>query len=477
MVPTMDQKPLIIPNSKKWKGLTVYCYKCKTNVSEICKVSGKPLSQCKHGDRHAYKVYVHVPGSENQRRTKKLETRDLNEAIKQAIEFEREVKSGSLLNTKREVSENEERRENQTQVRPVLLVHALARYVGWLHNEGVPAHQIRERSNEYIKDVERALKNLVSCLKENEYNLGSLRVEDIDNELVGKVFSYLENRKVANRTFNKYFGFYTSFLKWYTDEYDFPMRNFFEKVKRKSLNPRPEAIIQKEYEALLPIITPENGLKEYEKGVKPSRNLFRAWLADGIRLGLETGRRREEIINLKWKDIEENDGHLYIKVEDFKVNRIQNRLREEEKKYIYIPVTDSLRKLLDELGYHISIGIDNFILAPDIKISRGRVMSDVLSRGFSHYYDQLNTGRKLTFKCLRKTYITNLEIFMRGGNTKAITGHSDDQVIEKNYLDKREMAKAAEGFTVFSKEGDRGSQLKNARRARSMKAKQKNKEV
>jgi integrase len=476
MAPTMNIKPLLIPESKKWKGLTVYCYKCKTNVSDICKSSGKPLSQCKHGDKHVFKVYVHVPGTENQRKTKKLETRDLNEAIKQAIEFEKEVKSGSFQILKSERKEIIERQESQNQVRPYLLVQALARYIGWLHNEGVPPHMRRERSEEHIKDVERALKYLVSCLKENGYNPTSLKVDDIDNEMVGKVFSGLENKKVANRTFNKYFGFYTSFLKWYAEEYDHPMRNHFEKVERRNLNPKPEAITQKEYEALLPIVTLENGIKEYENGVKPTRNLFRPWLTDGIRLGLETGRRREEIINLKWKDIEESEGFQFIKVEDYKVNRIQHRTRDEEKKFIYIPVTDSLRNLLDELGYNKYINMDCFILAPEIKISRGRVMSDTLSRGFTHYYDQLNTGRKLTFKCLRKTYITNLQIFMNGGNTKAITGHSDEQVIERNYLDKKEMAKAAQGFNVYSKE-ERGQELKQTRATTKAKTEQKELEV
>ena len=90
-------------------------------------------------------------------------------------------------------------------------------------------------------------------------------------------------------------------------------------------------------------------------------------------------------------------------------------------------------------------------------------MSDILSRGFTHYYVQLNTGRKLTFKCLRKTYITNLEIFMGSGNTKAITGHSNDQVIERSYIDRKEMAKAAQGYSVFSKEKELDHQLKDIR--------------
>lgn len=74
MMPTMENKPLLIPESKKWKGLVVYCYQCRTNVSEICKVSGKPIKQCQHGDKHVFKVYISVPGTKNQRKTKKLET-------------------------------------------------------------------------------------------------------------------------------------------------------------------------------------------------------------------------------------------------------------------------------------------------------------------------------------------------------------------------------------------------------------------
>ncbi|MBP6977616.1 MAG: tyrosine-type recombinase/integrase [Lentimicrobiaceae bacterium] len=477
MIPTMENKPLYIPASKKWKGLKVFCYKCKTSVSEICKTSGKPLWQCKNGDKHVFKVIIHVPGTNNQRRTKKLETRDINEAIKQAIEFERQAKSEAYQENKNKALKHEINKEDQSQNRPYLLIQALARYIGWLNNEGVPAHLIKIRSREHIKDVERALKSLAECLKDNRYNLATCLTEDIDNQMVGVVFSSLEKRKLAPRTFNKYFSYYTSFLKWYAEEYDCPIRNYFEKVKRKNLNPKPEAITFQEYQALLKQITPENGIREYKNGVKPTRNLFRPWLADGIRLALETGRRREEIINLKWKDIQESNGIQYIKVEDYKVNRIQNRISDEEKKFIYIPVTASLRKLLDELNPNKSSKIDDYILAPEVKIKRGKVMSDVLSRGFTHYYDQLNTGRKLTFKCLRKTYITNLEIFMGIGNTKVITGHSADQVIERNYIDKKEIAKAAHGFRVFSAEEERDQELQEFRIAKKNNIEQRNPEV
>ncbi len=127
------------------------------------------------------------------------------------------------------------------------------------------------------------------------------------------------------------------------------------------------------------------------------------------------------------------------------------------------------------MGFSSQKGTDNFILAPEINISRKRVMSDILSRGFSHYYDQLNTGRKLTFKCLRKTYITNLQIYMRGGDIKSITGHAEgSNVIETNYIDKKEIAKAGKNFSVFPNE-NRTQELEKIRT--KTKSKTKNREV
>ncbi|MBK5286177.1 MAG: hypothetical protein JJE25_12325, partial [Bacteroidia bacterium] len=77
-------------------------------------------------------------------------------------------------------------------------------------------------------------------------------------------------------------------------------------------------------------------------------------------------------------------------------------------------------------------------------------------------YKQLNTGRELTFKSFRKTYITNLSVFM-GGNAKAITGHTNDRTIELHYQDKQVIAKAAKDFEVFSSEGERKNDLQRLR--------------
>ena len=93
-------EPLHIPQSKKWKGLTVFCNKCKTSVYDICKDSGKPIKKCIYGDRHSFKVTAHVPGTENARKTLMLDTRDVDEAIKEAIDFLKSVKERSATVSK-----------------------------------------------------------------------------------------------------------------------------------------------------------------------------------------------------------------------------------------------------------------------------------------------------------------------------------------------------------------------------------------
>lgn len=460
-----NTKPLFIPTSKKWKGLTVYCYKCQSNVSDICKETGKPLNKCQFGDKHIFKAYIHVPGTDNMRRTKKFDTRDTNEAIKETMAFYKEVKNNPTQARRTKKKETKEL-INDEQNKPQLLVHALARYVGFLNNEGVPEHRRKERTKHHINDVERASKNLIQCWANSGHDLKTLTVDMINDKMIGELFRYLEDRKFANRTFNKQLTYYTSFLKWYSDEYEIPIKNWFDRkrINRKPIIMNPQSISFEEFEGVLNRVSSENGRKERNSKLK--LNMYRPWLTDGFRLALETGRRREEVVTLKFNQIAtEKDGTpLYIKIEDFKVNRIQKHNDEESKSYIYVPVTIALFDLLKKLGYEENKNQDKYILAPDIVKNRENKMANTLSNGFTHYYKQLNTDRELTFKCLRKTYLTSLSIYLRQGvNVKEVSGHADNAVIDKHYLDKKELAKSLRGFKVFSNELQRNDELKEIR--------------
>lgn len=464
-------KPLHIPPSKKWKGLTVFCNRCKSSVKDICRESGKSIDKCRYGDKHIFKVIIHKQGTRNDRLTKVLPTRDVNEAIKLAIEFESDVRSESFKNINGETlnTVNSKGRGDIDHNIPRYLIEALARYVGWLSNEGVPMHIQKNRSKEHIKDVERAFKILIEAIKVGGYKPSELLIENLNDHVVGHVYDHLlNNRKFSNRTFNKYFSHYSSFLKWYSEEYNIPIRNWFSRVKRKKINPQPETISIKEFKALLKIITPENGVKIFSKGTKPKRNVYRPWLKNGFKLALLTGRRREELVHIKCSDIVMDGDNEYILVEDLKTNRIQGRNSEEEKKKVFVPLTRELKQFLNELEFEKYKGMDRYLLLPEKTKNRKRVMCDALSRGFSHFYEKLNTGKRLRFRVLRKTYITHLNIFLKG-NAKAITGHSSNAVIEDYYMNKKEIAKTASGFNILNDSNSRIEELENVRHQKNPK--------
>jgi len=444
-------KPLNVPIGRKINYLQIFCYKCRTNITKgICKKTGKPIIKCPHGDRHVFKIYVPVAGTKNQRRTKVLSTRNLDEAIAETIKFKQEVK-GETASEKINIEKQEKmNKANHNENRPYLLGHFISRYSGWLRNENLPEHRKKIRSEEYVNDVDRALILFANCQAKNGYDVTKMRMEDFNDEMVGHVYVEMKDRRFSNRTVNKYLTYYTAFINWVKEEFDVPVKNYFVNVERMTVNHNPQGITRKEYEELLKIITPESGIKYYQSGIKHRRDYYEPWLADSIRLGLETGARREELISMRWGDIKEEDGAKYIMSENFKVNHIKKLTTEAEKKYLYFPVTEDLENLLNELGYNKNKNSDSYILAPEIAGSRNRTMCDAMSRGFTHYYDSLKTEKKLTFKSLRKTYFTSLKIFMLGNeNIIKITGHSSNQVLDKNYFIQKEIAKAMRNFRIF----------------------------
>ena len=456
-------KPLIIPKSKKVRGLglTAYCRMCDTGIGEVCKETGKPLQHCPHPERHVFKCFIKVPGTKNQRRIKILETRDLDEAIKQAIEFKQQIRSEGARGKMEEYPET--RIKPGSKPIPTILINAMARHISWLTGEDVPEQIQRPRSKKHLKDIEHAYMTLVACLKAKGYNIEQLKISEVNDDIVGVVFRFLKDKQFAPATFNRYFVHYKSLINWYREEYDQPIRNPFKKVIRQEVVPDPQSISKETYEELLKKISLEDGFRQYEDGYQTKRNFYRPWLANGIRLGLETGRRLEEISSLKWNMFDAKDGNQVIEVEDLKVNRIKNNASRGKKKLIYIPVTKSLQELLHELGYNKYYGTDEYILAPEVKSSRDKIIPNVLSRGFTHYYEQLKTGKHLTFKCLRKTYITSLKIASGGGDIKAITGHSSDKVLD-HYVVDRDLAKwAARTHEVFPERSKRDEEIENVR--------------
>ncbi|WP_438712147.1 hypothetical protein ACSTS3_06910 [Aquimarina muelleri] len=71
-----------------------------------------------------------------------------------------------------------------------------------------------------------------------------------------------------------------------------------------------------------------------------------------------------------------------------------------------------------------------------------------MTNGFSFFYNQLNMDRSLQFKCLRKTYLTYLDLAMKG-DSKLLFSHSNDEVLQKHYIDQKIVAKAVKELHIF----------------------------
>lgn len=229
---------------------------------------------------------------------------------------------------------------------------------------------------------------------------------------------------------------------WAARVKDYKGSNPFNHVElRNEIKKEKNIITKEEFEKLLKIVTYENGVESTR-----NKNLFKPWLTTSFKLAIETGLRREELLTLRWSDIVFLDRNkLVFRISNLKVNRI--RTGENDGEYIKnIPITRSLMKFLQELGYSKKKNTHGYIIdrpeETDLKY-----MMDLLSRSFAHFI-KLVTNRKIEFKDLRKTYITHLTIAL-GHNAKLFTGHSNDAILKESYLSNAFMAGHLSQFEIF----------------------------
>lgn len=445
----VDNKPLSIPDSKKLTGLKVHCYRCGTTVDKVCKQTNGPIRRCKFGSEHVFKVFAHVPGREDARKTKSLTgVRDINEARKMALEFQEEVRT-SRSSTSAEIralqDEHAMRKEKDRS-----LAELMSNYVGFLSGDAelVPAHKRRPRSVQHIADMKRTFLRFATITKHRGHDVRHMRIQDVDEIIIGMFYDYLTDElKLGNAAYNRAITNMVSFFNHQISE-GMTSRNPFLFLVRKPMKENIHTIEQAEFDALREIMQkPELGIHTFTKeGL--TKNYYRPWMRDAIELALFTGRRREELVRMKWGDVTE-DG---ITVPDYKVIR-QKGLMNKPDDWIYrlVPLTQELRALLDRLGAD-GREPDTYILAPHESMSRDSMRS-FISKSFAHYFHLLDYPKQLKFGCLRKTYLSELSAAIGIENAQTISGHSGLNVMRKHYVSKAVLSRTASSFSVFRNVG------------------------
>lgn len=435
--------------------MSLYCNSCTSNfhwtqkqdngktIEPKCKKSGKSLSTCKFANTHAYKKTVHIPGTKNSRTTKLLKASSYEDAVVEGIEFRSDFLA-ELFST------NTSSQINKGNL--VYLFDAQVEYGDYYSDIGVPAHKKKNRTNNQISSMLRALTLFNEAIEAHQVNKRILRCDKVSEVHVGYFHTYISHYKP--NTYNRFIGTLKAFFKWAIKTYSLKMENPFEDVSSKVSTYNIETIEEADFKKLLSLITHKNGKVEKvsKTGKIVKKNMYRPFLKNAFQLALYTGGRREEIMSMKWSMIKEDhqNNPIYIEVPNLKVQRSNKTLGKSTLVAPkIIPITKDLHNILLEMGYHKKKNLNQYIIYPNRENKTMDWLTSILSRSFSHFYALLDNEKELYFKCLRKTYLTYLNKVTKG-STGSLTSHSNQKVLDTHYIDPKIISKTIREMQIFS---------------------------
>jgi len=424
-----------IPAKYSRCGIKIKCLKCTWMVNDICQLKNKGINSCEHKDKHRYMFVVHIPNTGKGKITKLAKSESFNEAFLELIAFKEELRSRGY-----------HKAEVKVKTLDTTVAGLMKEYLNYISGNGTHAHLNKKLSSDHINYYKKVFLRFCDAIKKSGYNPEFLDVKDINDDIVEIFHFFIESFGLNKTTYSKHFVLMKAFINWVIEKKDYKVNNAFEHVSLQIAKRPKNPITKLEFDKLIEAITPENGISIDKKGKK--RNRYKPWLATAFKIALETGLRREEIVNLAWNNIREinyqGNSCLILDVNNLKNNR--RMFGEDKGEYVKpVPVTKGLRGLLISLGYEQKKGTERFII--EHESTETKYLLDEISRGFAHFI-KIVTDRKIEFKDLRKTYITQLSLRL-GKNTKIFTGHGDDQVLRDSYIAEEFISANLNGFSVF----------------------------
>lgn len=412
-------KRLYLPVKYREMSLHIWCFKCKKVVT---------LKPCKHSENQRFQSRVYNPVTQKQDRIRSYETREVEEALSLHRIYLADLKANNY-----NVSVKPEK-IIEAGSKLVFLKEATKKYLDYLQDIDVPEQEKRNLSSTYIKDSTRCLMRFLKVVKKREGKITDFPVTVITTDHVSDFHSLLKKKNYSQATYNSHMKAVKYFFDYVIGELEVAMKNPLDKVKMSEVHYDPEIIPVEEFEKLLSVITPENGM-----GVKGTKrihkvNYYRPWLKKVFVLSLLIGERLDGVVLLRWTHIEGN----FFKIPNFKVNRIQK----VDKYYSYTPITTDLAELLlqfdmtDQEGYIVEPGVAN-----------RATLKKFITKAFTHFWRLTGLKRKVSFKTLRKTYETRLTAAI--GEKAMFVKHTDDKTAIKHYLDKMELLKATKDIRLY----------------------------
>jgi len=420
-----------------YRGIKVFCRRCNADNTD-----------CKHFESQVFRVRIHVPGSKNAVKTKRLESMNYADAVAEAIAFEKTLNATDFT-TVGKIVENRiiEDRGNDYSV-----IDAVIKYGQFLDGDNEYAHLKKNITKGHKDELLRYCHYFLNNIKKTK-DVKTFRVKNVGRQEVSNFYRWAE-KHYNEKTFNKCMIGLKGFFAFLIDEEDIEMKNPFRKYTAKPI-PHSEinSVTKEEFNAILTAIDPNNSVLILG-GKGERKGMYRSYLKEGFRLFLLIGGRREEIVDLRWSDIFTSQNKTkFFRIENLKVMRAKNKT---EKIYKYTPINSDLFELLLELGYSEKICSSDYILFPERGKMKSLTICNDLSKGFTHYRKAAGIKREISLGHLRKTYLTWVNQVMNQ-DTKILSSHSTDGVLQEYYLDPTILTAIEKGaleIKIFGEDND-----------------------
>lgn len=405
-----------------FKGIKIYCHKCK-----------RDNPTCSHYEIHKFKVKIHISGGGNKKKTKVLDSKDYDTAVKDAIKFKKQLEANNYFIKPLVDSEYKD----------LSILGALIEYKRYLAGEHRYSHLVKIISPQYQKECMRYCGFFLDTVKVVK-NLAETNIKDVGQDDVARFYTWAENH-YQEKTFNKCMNEVKAFFNFIIEVEKVTMTNPFsvytvKKVVRSNIN----TLEKSEFEAIINAVGTTNPI-QILGGKGEKKNMYKSFLVDGFKLSLLTGGRRKSVVDLKWSDIFISvKGIKFFKIKNLKVNSI----KKEDEYWIYIPINTDLFNFLLEMDYDEKKNTTDYILYPEREVLTETIMSD-LSKGFTHYRKMAGIDKDISFNNLRKTYLSWVNAVMNK-DTGILSSHSTHEILERHYIDPKILSIIEEGALKIS---------------------------
>ena len=422
-----------IPKKYRGHGLHIYCTarnctKVITNPKSECGKSGLLAISCPFKESHTFQSRIWNPILQKTNLIRNHRVDSFEKALELHQEYQVEVKecNYNVITAKPE------------SIKPIILSSCIQHYMDHLHDIDVPEYKKRNLSKGHISTCERQLLAFFESLEINNINPRSITTDAVNDEHLGYFHSELERRGYAGKTYNNYMGGVRDFFNYAIKELKIDMDNPIQGVKRKIENRNKSIIHYHEFNMLLDAISPDNSIAYVGEKSRKKVDYYRPWLKDVFIGALLTGERRKGLVELKWSDIEGD----FIGIPDHK-----NNSRTKTNNYrTYVVITDDLMDLLIRLGIEKYLGSDNYIFVPEWE--NRKTLKEFMSKSFSHFWKTTGIQKEVSFRHLRKTYITQMMALL-GDKAKNVK-HTNDKTAAEYYIFEKEILKPLKGKRLFS---------------------------